>query len=337
MLFGYAPVDDSDPAVREPDGGGAARGPGGLGHRGEGARKRVCANGQKARSRVADLRAGREVADEDVPRGRPAQLVRVPRPRPRPVDRVIELAGEGLELVDGSFGRHRAARARSRGRRGARLQAADVPEPAGRDELHRPCLRRVVDLDLVVHARVGDVDALGISLVEDGETAAREPGGHGAVGGSLFLDRGVRTWERVGNDGEVRLVGADVDAVRQIAHVDVAVAGLRQLVGEAAPRAEPEDRMLDLGGEVSELGPRGRGRAGDLCRVARRAAVAAQQEPGHETGRDRDRDHRSEPELRSPDNRGKVHPTALTCPEDTIARARAGDGSNTSTWYGTPG
>ena len=130
-----------------------------------------------------------------------------------------------------------------------------MPEPAGRDELHRPCRRGVVDLDLVVHARVGDVDALGIAVVEDGETAAREPGGHGALGRSLLLDRGVRTWERVGNDREVRLVGADVDAVRQIAHVDLAVAGLRQLVGEAALRAEPEDRMLDLGGEVSELGP----------------------------------------------------------------------------------
>ena len=202
------------------------------------------------------------------------QLVRVPRPRPRPVDRVAELAGEGLQLVDGGRGRLRAAR--SRGRRGARLQAAEVPEPAGRDELHRPCRRRVVDLDLVVHARVGDVDALGIAVVEDGETAAREPGGHGALGRSLLLDRGVRTWERVGSDREVRLVGADLDAVRQIAHVDLAAAGLRQLVREAALRAEPEDRMLDRGGEVSELGPRGCGRAGDLCRVARRAAVVAQ-------------------------------------------------------------
>ena len=70
--------------------------------------------------------------------------------------------------------------------------------------------------------------------------------------------------------------------------------------------------MLDLGGEVSELGSAGRGRPGDLCRLARRAAVVAQQEPGHETGRDRDRDHRSEPELRSPDHRGEAHPTALT-------------------------
>ena len=121
-----------------------------------------------------------------------------------------------------------------------------MPEPAGRDELHRPCRRGVVDLDLVVHARVGDVGALGITVVEDGETVAREPGGHGALGRSLLLDRGVRTWERVGNDREVRLVGADVDAVRQIAHVDLAAAGLRQLVGEAALRAEPEDRMLDL-------------------------------------------------------------------------------------------
>ena len=177
----------------------------------------------------------------------------------------------------------------------------------------------------------------GIAVVEDGETAAREPGGHGALGRSLLLDRGVRTGERVGRDREVRLVGADVDAVRQIAHVDLAVAGLRQLVGEAALRAEPEDRMLDRGGEVSELRLGGRGRAGDLCRLARRVAVVAQQEPGHETGRDRDRDHRSEPELRSPEHRGTAHPTAVTFPEDTIARARAGDGSNTSTWYGTPG
>ena len=68
MLFGYVPSTTPIPPSREPDGGGAARGPGGPGHRGEGARKRVRGNGQEARPRVADLRAGREVADEDVPR-----------------------------------------------------------------------------------------------------------------------------------------------------------------------------------------------------------------------------------------------------------------------------
>ena len=46
-------------------------------------------------------------------------------------------------------------------------EAAEAPEPARGDELHRPCRRRVVDLDLVVDARVGDVDALRVACCRE--------------------------------------------------------------------------------------------------------------------------------------------------------------------------
>ena len=85
----------------------------------------------------------------------------------------------------------------------------------------------------------------------------------------LLPNGGKCTGERVRGDGEVRLVGADGDTLREVADVDLPVPGLSQLVRVALLRPEPEDRMAEgIGGtpQPSDRCPR---------RCRRRAAGAA--------------------------------------------------------------
>ena len=69
MLFGYVAVDDADAAARELDRAlRAARAASATAAKAP--RKRIGRDRQVARFRVADLRAGRQVADEDASRSR---------------------------------------------------------------------------------------------------------------------------------------------------------------------------------------------------------------------------------------------------------------------------
>ena len=110
------------------------------------------------------------------------------------------MAEQGRELLQVG-GRHRRRLSRC-----ARRQAAEVGELPGRDEPHRPRRRRVVHLDLVVHAGVGDMDALRVALVEHRQAAVRELRCLRPLARRLELDGRKRARERVGRDRQVRLV-----------------------------------------------------------------------------------------------------------------------------------
>ena len=298
MLFGYAASTTPIPPRVELDPAGRPRFAV-LVDRREGARKRVSRDGQVPRPRVADLRTpGGQVADEHAPVRGGAQLVRVARLGAGPVDRVADPLRERPE-VRGRRGR--GLRADPAG--GRRRAAADARELPRRHELHRARRRRVIDLDLVVHLRVADVDALRVAGVQHGDASAREPRGDRALGARLLPDDRVGAGEGIRGHSEVRLGGADVDTRRQVAHVDLSVRGLRDLVGRVAPRSEPVDRMPDGPGQCRD-GRRlhvGRGALGSRVRGA---AIVVEHEPCDESGGNRHRDNRSDPKARPTLSRG---------------------------------
>ena len=230
MLFGYEPSTLADAPVCDADPGSALRG---LGDGGVGAREGIRGDGEEARPRVADLRPGGQVADVHLP-GRGPGSTRTCSPLSARPSRSGGRAGR--RAPSGPRRRLRPAPWCSGPRR--RRRSAGSPRVAnfpGRDELHRPAGGRVVDLDLVVDVRIGDMDALGIAAVEDGDASVGELRRDGALRGRLLLERRVRAGERIRRDREVRLAAPDGDARGQVADVDLPGLAPRELVGVPGP------------------------------------------------------------------------------------------------------
>ena len=70
----------------------------------------------------------------------------------------------------------------------------------------------------------------GYAVVENGDPALWELHRDRAVTLALLLQGGEGARERVGADGQVRLVGADLDTLGQVSDVDLPALGLGELV-----------------------------------------------------------------------------------------------------------
>ena len=184
----------------------------------------------------------RQVADEGLVALGLLELVADAGHVPGPVERMVERAGDRLQLARGH---ERGCRG---GRGGCRRDRHDLPRA---DELLRLGGRRVVDLDLVVGPREGDVDVRrGVLVVE----RDRSPGGHpyGARPLGASLGDGECARHRIRADGQLGLLGSDCNAVRQVAEIDLAVRRLGQLVRLPRFRTGPVDRALECADERLE-------------------------------------------------------------------------------------
>src|SRR5207245_2958252 len=132
---------------------------------------------------------------------------------------------------------------------------------------------RIVDLDLVVHAREGDVDAARRVFGDLPDAAFGDRDRGDAALRDQVLDCRVRPRERVGGHGQIRVPAALLPR-RQIADVDGAAGDALKLVGVTVLRPYPEDRVTELGGQVCEPAGRDGGHV-DLLSLRRRGAGAA--------------------------------------------------------------
>ena len=133
---------------------------------------------------------------------------------------------------------------------------------------------RIEDLDLIVDPRISDVNALGVRAGDDSKTPIRDLDRRRACLLGNGLKGAVRTREGIGGDGQVFLLGANIDPRRQVANEDRAVRRLGQLVREARPRPDPEDGVVERGRQRSDLIDR------DRRSVAGRRLAAVRTSPG---------------------------------------------------------
>ena len=102
-----------------------------------------------------------------------------------------------------------------------------------------------------------------------------------------LLGRVLEIGERAGlhvraNDEEARARVARLDAEREVADVDAAASRNGHLVRIAGSRPRPVDRLVERDGQTLELRLRDQRRAVANHGAGCRAAVAVQEEPGHD-------------------------------------------------------